>query len=153
MSPNGGFWPASSTVFFNFLVPDLLNPVSFFKTRAPQPCSPASSAPAVGSTCHVDRRRPAHGLHAPERPLLFGVREGHAPPFSGRAPWGRGLRWRIYGWVLLVVECVSHAPLSPAENATVSSAGCSVFWFFLLCVGVNSLISHVQSDCVLLRFY
>jgi hypothetical protein len=110
--------------FFDFLVPDLLNPVVFFKTRTPQPCSPASSAPAVGSTCHVDRRRPARGLHAPERPLLFGAREGHAPPFSGRAPWGRGLWWRIYDWVLLwrrvspTRRCLRwKTPLSPLPVA------------------------------------
>jgi len=29
------------------------------------------------------------------------------------------------------------------EYVPVSSAGCSVFWFFLLCVVVNSLVSPV----------
>jgi hypothetical protein len=73
----------SSFVFIIFSEPDLYNPVAFLKTRAPQPSSQSSSAPAASSTVHAGRQSPTSGLHAPESYLLFGARDGHAPPFSG----------------------------------------------------------------------
>lgn len=99
------FWPDSSIVFHRCLEPDLRNPVAFLKTRAPQPSSPSSSAPAAGSTALAGRQSSACGLHAPERSLFFGARDGQTPLFSGRAPWGCGL-WRlIFGWVAPVMAC------------------------------------------------
>jgi hypothetical protein len=141
VSPSGGFLACFFKGLFDFLEPDLLNLVVFLKTRAPQPRSPSPSVPAAGSTCHVVRRRPVRGLHAPERPLLFGAREGHTPPFSGRARWGWGLWWWIYGWVQLVMARVSHAPPSPVDFVSVFSASCCVFWSFLHCVVVYPLVS------------
>jgi hypothetical protein len=83
--------------FIVFSKPDLHNSVAFLNTRAPQPSSPSSSAPVAGSTVHPSRQSPARGLHAPESSLFFGARKGHSPPFSGRARWGCGLWWLIYG--------------------------------------------------------
>jgi hypothetical protein len=164
MVPSAGIWWHScllavflacffSRVISIFLEPDLLNTVVFLKTCAAQPCSPSPSVPAAGSTCHVVLRLPARGLHAPERPLLFGAREGHATPFYGRARWGWGLRWWIYGWVQLVMARVSHAPPSPVDSVSVSSADCYVCLVFsALCCCVSSCC-YVQSGCVLLKFY
>jgi hypothetical protein len=117
----------SSTVFFDFSVPDLLNPVAFLKTHAPQPHSLTSSAPSAGSTSHAGRQSPARGLHTLESSLLFGVRDGHASLFSGHARWGWGLRWLIYGWVALVTAHVLHALPSPAVSAPASTAGSLIF--------------------------
>jgi hypothetical protein len=89
-------------VFIDFSEPDLHNHVCFFKTRAFQPCSPTLSALAAGSTDLASSRCPKHGLHVLESPMLFGARDGHAPPFSGRAWWSWGLRRLIYGCVVLV---------------------------------------------------
>jgi hypothetical protein len=99
----------SSTIFLRLLVPDLLNPVAFSRTRAPQPRSPTSSAPSAGSPGHAGRQSPARGLHAPESSLLFGARDSHAPHFSGQARWGWGLRWLICGWVASVTAPASTA--------------------------------------------
>jgi hypothetical protein len=102
---------------FFFLMPDLRTSADFCYTRAPQPSSPSPSAPAAGRTAHAVCRRTARSLHAPESPLLFGARDGHVPRFSGLARWGWGLRRLIFGWVVLVMARVSHAPSSPAESA------------------------------------
>jgi hypothetical protein len=59
----------------------------------------------------------------PESPLLFGARDGHVLRFSGLARWGWGLRRLIFGWVVLVMARVTHAQSSPAESASVFSAG------------------------------
>ncbi len=77
------FWPDFSIFSCRYLEPDLRNPIAFLKTRAPQPSSQSSSAPAASSTVHAGRQSPTSGLHAPESYLLFGARDGHAPPFSG----------------------------------------------------------------------
>jgi hypothetical protein len=71
----------------------------------------------------------------------FGARDGHAPPFSGLARWGWGLRRLIFGWVVLVTARVPHAPPSPAEFASVSSAG-TVLHFLL----VSSVIFRHYED-------
>jgi len=85
---NGGYGLFFNYFSSSFLVPDLLNPVAFLKTRTLQPHSPTSSAPSAGSTGHAGRQSPARGLHAPESSLLFGARDGHAPLFSSWARWG-----------------------------------------------------------------
>jgi hypothetical protein len=63
---NGGFFVGFSYFFLRLLEPDLHTSVAFFKTRAPQPRSPSSFAPAARSTGHVGRRCPTRGLHTPE---------------------------------------------------------------------------------------
>jgi hypothetical protein len=98
VSFNGGFG-LFFICFHRLFRANLHNPVAFLKTRAPQPSSPSSSTPVAGSTVHVGRQSPARGVYAPESSLFFGVRDGHAPPFSGHARWGCGLWWLIYGWV------------------------------------------------------
>jgi hypothetical protein len=72
-------WPVFFQISSSLLEPDLHNSVVFSKTRAPQPCSPSLSAPVAGSSGHGGRQCPARGLHASERLLLFGARDGHAP--------------------------------------------------------------------------
>jgi len=75
-------------VFIDFSEPDLHNHVCFFKTRAPEPCSPTLFALAARSTGLAGSRSLARSLHSPESPMLFGVRDDHTSPFSGRAWWG-----------------------------------------------------------------
>jgi hypothetical protein len=62
------------------------------------------------------------GLHAPESPLLFDVRDGHVPSFSGLGRWGRGLRRPFFGWVVLVTARVATRRRL-RRNPPVSSAG------------------------------
>jgi hypothetical protein len=77
------------------LEPDLHTSDDYSKTRATQPCSLSSSAPAAGSLGHVSNRSPAHGRHAPESLLLFGARVGYAPPFLAVHGVGWGLRYVV----------------------------------------------------------
>jgi hypothetical protein len=126
-------------------MPDLRTSADFCDTRAPQPSSPSPSAPAAGRTGHAACRSSARSLHAPESPLLFGARDGHVPQFSGLARWGWGLRRLIFGWVVLVMARASHAPSSPAESASVSSAG--------TCDGVSCLGLLFRFTLVIFRHY
>lgn len=130
---NGGYG-FFSTIFLRPLVPDLLNPVAFSKTRAPQPRSPTSSAPSSESPGHAGRQSPTRGLHAPESSWLFGARDSHAPRFSGRARWGWGRRWPICGWVASVTARVGHAPPSPAVPAPASTTGSLILLLLSVCV-------------------
>jgi hypothetical protein len=139
----------SSFVFIVFSEPNLHNPVAFLKTRAPQPSSPSSSTPVAGSTVHVGRQSPARGVYAPESSLFFGVRDGHAPPFSGHARWGCGLWWLIYGWVAPVT---ARAPTRRHLRQSPPLPLLPAAWFlcFLFVCVVYSL---VQIAWVLLTFY
>lgn len=76
---NGGCLTGFFQIFSSLLESDLHNSIVFSKTHAPQSCSPSSSAPVAGSSGHGGRQCPGRGLHAPEKLLLFGVRDGHAP--------------------------------------------------------------------------
>lgn len=144
------FYGGLAGVLFNIwsssLVPDLRSSGVYFKTRAPQRRSPASSAPADGSSGHGGKRFPARGRHAPAccssaRVLatfhLFWPCTASVGVYGGRssAGWYRGRRvsstrrrlWRF--------------------SATVFSAG-SHFGFFCFCVySLVSIVDHSLSIC------
>jgi len=103
----------------------------------------------AGSTGHVGRRCPTSGLHTLESLLLFGARDGHAPPFLAVHGGEWGLRWLIYSWVVPVTACVLHPPSSPADSAPVSSVG-SLFSFFFscFCVVYSSYFSCTVCLCI-----
>jgi len=141
-------WPVFKKNSSSTLEPDLDNSVAFFKTRAPQLRSMSLSTPATGSTCHVGCWCPARGLHVPESLSLFGARDGHVLPFLAIHGVGWGLRWSTNGWVAPVTTRVLHAPSSPAESATVSTAGSLFLRFFLLCVVYSPCFSCTVCLCI-----
>jgi hypothetical protein len=115
------------------LEPDLHTSGAYSKTRAPQPRSPSSFAPAAGSSGHVDNRIPARGRHAPESLLLFGAFVGHVPTFLAVHGVGWGLQWSILCWVVPVTARVLHTPPSPAESATGSLPAAALGFLCFLC--------------------
>jgi hypothetical protein len=115
------------------LEPDLHTFGAYSKTRAPQPRSPSSSAPAAGSSGLVGNRFPARGRHVPESLLLLGARVGHAPHFLAVHGVRWGLRWSILCWVVPVTVRVLHAPPSPAESAIVSLPAAALGFLCFLC--------------------
>jgi hypothetical protein len=107
---------------FRFSMPDLCTSADLCSTRAAQPSSPSLSAPAAG------RRSLVCGLHAPESPLLFDERDGHVPPFSGLARWGRGLRRLFFGWaVLLMARVATRRRLRRNSAVSLLPALCWIF--------------------------
>jgi hypothetical protein len=135
------------------LEPDLHTTVDFYKTYAPQPHSPSSSAPATRSIGRVGRRSLAHGLHAPKSFSLFGPCDSHAPPFQAMLDGSWGLRRPICGWVLPIIMCVQYTPpfLTMLVSAPLPTA---CFWMFsTLCVCIFLLFLQSQFICVLLKFY
>jgi hypothetical protein len=57
------------------------------------------------------------GLHTLKSLLLFGARDGHAPPFLAVHRGGWSLSCPIYGGVLPVTACVLQALSSLANSA------------------------------------
>jgi hypothetical protein len=145
-------WPFLQLFFFDFSVPDLLNPIAFLKTRALQLHSSTSSAPFTESTGHAGRQSSTRGLYAPESSLLFGACDGHALLFSSQARWGWGIRWLICSWFAPVTTRILHAPPSPAVSALASTAGSLIFAVSIcLCCVFSCFLLY--SACVLLIFY
>jgi len=120
------FWPVFFSLFS--LISNLHFSVDFWLTCAPQPRSSSSSALAAASSGSVGHRWSAHGSHAPRSSLLYGVREGHARPFSGRSWRQPVIRRRISVWVDPVTACVPHAP--PSGILAFSPTAGSLFWVF-----------------------
>jgi len=110
-------WPVFYCFFSDVLMPDLRLFADFCSTRALWPSSLSSSDPAAGCIGHAGRRSSERSLHEPKRFLLFGARDGHAPPFSRLARGGGGLRRLFLGWVVLGSARFSHAPPVLAKPA------------------------------------
>jgi hypothetical protein len=110
----------------------------------PQPRFPSSSAPAAARTDRVGRRRSVRGSHAPVSSLLFGVRVGHAPPFSGHSWWQLVIQRRTFVWVAPVSARVLHAPPSGILAPFLHCGPAECFGGFLLkCSCVFSLVPRV----------
>jgi hypothetical protein len=101
---------------------------------------------------HVSRRCLARASHVPKSLLLFGALDGHVLLSLAVHGVGWGLRWSIYGWVVLVTARVLHASPPSAESAAVSRS-VAFFWVFSVLCCVFLLFPSVQSVCVLLKFY